>query len=160
RYSDVAAAEFSAFNPFNLITVTPDQALVHTNRPDKTTNVLQHGIHGLSNGAIHQPWPKSPQLNGALEKWMAVESNDPAMLFDALLDQKSYRPEDHSDSSSQFDLEPEHSPIFIRDPTYGTRCSTVVAIDHNGSGIFIERRFAASGSAMGETRLSFSWPTS
>ena len=160
QYCDIAAAEYSDFNPFNLITVTQDEALAHSNRPDKSASILGHGIHGLSNGAIHQPWPKSPQLNRALEQWMAEESDDPAMLFDALLDQNSYKPEDHSASSLKSGIEPEHSPIFIVHPTYGTRCSTVVAIDHSGNGIFIERRFAPSGAATGETRLPFSWPTS
>jgi uncharacterized protein with NRDE domain len=155
RYADIGAAEYSDFNPFNLITVAGGEALVHSNRPDKSTNILDHGIHGLSNGTIDQPWPKSPRLNGALETWMAKESNDPAMLFDILLDQNSFERGDRSNTPPQ----PEHSPIFISNPTYGTRCSTVVTIDHNGNGVFTERRFAPSGSAIGETRLSFSWPS-
>ncbi len=159
RYSDIGAAEYSDFNPFNLITVTEGEALVHTNRPDKTMNILHHGIHGLSNGSIHQPWPKSPQLNEALGQWIAQESDDPAILFDCLLDRNTYQSEDRSVPSSPSGFEPQHSAIFMLDPTYGTRCSTVVAIDHSGNGVLMERRFASSGSAIGETRLPFSWPT-
>lgn len=159
RYSDIAGAEYSDFNPFNLITVAEGEALVHTNRPDKTTSMLDRGIHGLSNGDIDQPWPKSPHLNNALAKWIAKESDDPTQLFDYLLDQNTYGPEARSDRSAQSGFEPEHSAIFLLNPVYGTRCSTVVAIDHSGNGVFMERRFASSGSAIGETRLSFSWPT-
>lgn len=159
RYSDIAAAEYSDFNPFNLITVAEGEAVVRSNRPDRITSVLGHGIHGLSNGMIQQPWPKSPHLNDALAKWIAKGSDDPAMLFDDLLDQNTYRPEGRSGQAAQSELEPEHSSIFILNPRYGTRCSTVVAIDHSGNGVFMERRFASSGSAIGETRLSFSWPT-
>lgn len=158
RYSDIAAAEYSEFNPFNLITVARGEALVHTNRPDKITRVLEPGIHGLSNGDIHHPWPKSPQLNDALARWIHGEADDPATLFDDLLDRTTYGPVDRSGRSARSGLEPEHSAIFIRNPTYGTRCSTVVAIDHRGDGLFIERRFAPSGSTIGETRLPFSWP--
>ena len=156
QYTDIAAAEYSDFNPFNLITVAQGEARVHSTRPDKSMNILGHGVHGLSNGMIRQPWAKSPQLNGALEQWMEYGSNDPSILFEYLLDQNTHEP---AGFSAQSGLQPEHSPIFIRNPTYGTRCSTVVAIDRNGNGIFIERRFAASGIQTGESRLPFSWPT-
>lgn len=59
---------------------------------------------------------------------------------------------------SDIPQEPHQSPIFIRDPIYGTRCSSVVAIDRMGRGHFIERRFTASGEADGDTILTFSWP--
>mgnify|MGYP003637059210 FL=1 len=157
-YADIGAADYADFNPFNLITVTPDEALVHSNRPDKTITILDHGIHGLSNGPVDQPWQKSPHLNHALGKWIATESDDPALLFDDLLDRNSYEPKDRARPVAQSGPEPQHSAIFMLDPVYGTRCSTVVAIDHNGRGLFLERRFASSGAVTGESRLSFSWP--
>ena len=43
------------------------------------------------------------------------------------------------------------------DAVYGTRCSTVVAIDRDGQGVMVERRFAANGDTTGETSLTFSW---
>ncbi|WP_417592999.1 NRDE family protein [Parasphingorhabdus sp.] len=159
KYADIAAADYADFNPFNLITVTQGEARVHTNRPDKITKPLDHGVHGLSNGSIHQPWAKSPHLNEMLGQWIAKQSDDPVMLLDGLLDRNSYESRDPSSPVIQSDPEPENSAIFMCDPIYGTRCSTVVAIDHDGNGIFIERRFAPSGSAIGQTRLSFAWPT-
>ena len=158
RYSDIAAIDYADFNPFNLITVTQGEARVHSNRPDQITSALDHGIHGLSNGSIHQPWAKSPHLNETLRQWIAEESDDPTILFDGLLDRNSYEPRNSVRPSSPSGPEPENSAIFMCNPVYGTRCSTVVAIDHDGNGVFIERRFAASGSAIGETRLSFAWP--
>ena len=47
------------------------------------------------------------------------------------------------------------SPVFIRNPQYGTRCSTVVTIDAAGHGRIFERRFDAAGTATGETELTF-----
>jgi uncharacterized protein with NRDE domain len=157
-YADIGATDYANFNPFNLITVTPHEALVHSNRPDKTVKILEHGIHGLSNGPVYQPWQKSPHLNQSLAKWIATGSDDPALLFDGLLDRHSYEPKDPSRPSPQAGPEPRNSAIFILNPVYGTRCSTVVAIDHSGKGVFLERRFAASGSVVGKSRLSFSWP--
>ena len=54
--------------------------------------------------------------------------------------------------------EPPLSPIFIRNPIYGTRCSTLVAVDEQGNGFISERRYTSAGEVAGETALSFLWP--
>ena len=47
------------------------------------------------------------------------------------------------------DLSPEWarklSAPFVLDPTYGTRCSTVLTIGHDGALLMTERRFDANG---------------
>lgn len=48
-------------------------------------------------------------------------------------------------------------PVFIENQVYGTRCSTVVAVDHRGQGRIIERRFDAAGSVSGESDIDFRW---
>jgi uncharacterized protein with NRDE domain len=48
--------------------------------------------------------------------------------------------------------------VFVRNAVYGTRCSTVVAIDARGQGVIAERRFDAEGRRAGQTRLAFGWP--
>lgn len=158
RHANIGAAKSADFNPFNLITVEKNEAFVHANRPGIVRRVLSPGVHGLSNGPIDRPWPKSPHLNAALEAWMAAESEDPMLLFDNLLDETTYAPKNDSVSTTPSKSEPEHSAVFIRNPIYGTRCSTVVAIDNDGNGQIIERRYVPSGASSGETRLSFSWP--
>lgn len=158
RYADLASTQYADFNPFNLITVEGDQAIIHSSRPHQESALLEPGVHGLSNGPIDSPWPKSPHLNGQLDAWLAADRDDPEQLLDSLHNPRTFGPETGSDRSQQTELEPQHSPIFIRSPTYGTRCSTVVAITHAGEGVILERRFAPSGEAMGETCLSFSWP--
>ena len=47
------------------------------------------------------------------------------------------------------------SAAFIRGGAYGTRASTVVAIDHDGRGVIVERRFGPNGHFTGETMLRF-----
>ena len=51
------------------------------------------------------------------------------------------------------------SPIFTRNPIYGTRCGTVVAIGEDGRGLIAERRFDPEGAVSGETVLEFAWPS-
>ncbi len=157
-YSDVPAADFSDFNPFNLITVVGDQALVHSNRPDSVSHGLEPGLYGLSNGPLDRPWPKSGYLNNFMQQWLDKDAEHPELLLDALLDEKTHHSQQETPSDKGSAFEPEYSPIFIRNPVYGTRCSTVVAVDHNGEGSMVERRYAPSGQSTGQTALSFSWP--
>lgn len=157
-YSDLSGTDFSDFNPFNLITVDGEEALVHSNRPDSISVTLTPGIHGLSNGPLDRPWPKSGHLNQVLANWMEKGSDDPAILLNALTDQTIFPPARPLDTVGQSALEPEHSGVFICNPVYGTRCSTVVAIDDQGAGMIIERRYAPSAQSTGETNLTFSWP--
>ncbi|WP_430427361.1 NRDE family protein [Parasphingorhabdus sp.] len=160
RYADLASTQYADFNPFNLITVEGDQAIIHSSRPRQESIVLEPGVHGLSNGPVDSPWPKSPHLNAQLDAWLAADRDHPEQLLDSLSDPRTFEPETVSSPPGPTELEPQHSAIFIRNPAYGTRCSTVVAIDQAGGGMILERRFAPSGEAIGESKLSFSWPNS
>ncbi|AMO72731.1 NRDE family protein [Sphingorhabdus sp. M41] len=158
RYSDLSGVSFSDFNPFNLITVEEGEALVHSNRPDAVSKRLEPGIHGLSNGSLQNPWAKAKHLNAALDDWLHNASENSADLLDLLTDRSTYPLTTAGNNQSPAQLEPASSGIFILNPVYGTRCSTVVAIDHQGNGSIIERRYSASAIATGQDRLSFTWP--
>ncbi len=47
------------------------------------------------------------------------------------------------------------SSPFIVSPTYGTRCSTVVTIDHGNQVRLIERSFDPAGNVTGEVDFRF-----
>ncbi|MEH6758498.1 MAG: NRDE family protein [Parasphingorhabdus sp.] len=158
RYSSLNATDFSDFNPFNLITVAGNKALIHSNRPHARSHILAPGIHGLSNGPIDKPWRKSGYLNSTLAAWIENESSNPGILLENLRDQTTFPLAPDAEPNSVSSLEPQNSAVFIRNPVYGTRCSTVVAIDHQGAGMITERRYAPSGKSTGDTRLSFTWP--
>jgi uncharacterized protein with NRDE domain len=157
--ADLDAVPFADFNPFNLVTIANGEARVHSNRPESVSRLLAPGIHGLTNGPLDKPWPKAKHLNAALEGWLQSRAEDPAELLEALTSRSTYPLTHGVDSGSQMQLEPENSGIFIQNPLYGTRCSTVVAIDHAGQGSIWERRYTASSASIGEDRLTFSWPS-
>ena len=50
-------------------------------------------------------------------------------------------------------IETALSPAFIRGEAYGTRASTIIAVDHAGRGFIHERRFGPGGVFAGETIL-------
>ncbi|MET0249117.1 MAG: NRDE family protein [Sphingobium sp.] len=159
RYGDARTAALGNFNPFNLIVVDRDHARFLTNRPDPLVTDLMPGLYGLSNGALDAPWPKTLALKAALLDWTTAGAHEPETLFDALgaetLPDAGIAPRAPSDIAD----EAAASPIFIRHPVYGTRCSSVVAIDRDGRGLFVERRFDARGAVVGDSRINFAWPT-
>jgi len=168
-HDDPLRIDPTAFNPFNLIIADPAQARFLTNRPIRRTllgrrvrpimpQLLASGIHGLSNGALDAPWPKTLQLEMAMRDWLAQDGDDPAALFDALRSETLRPLGAPPDQPSDVPQEARQSPVFIRDPVYGTRCSTVVAIGADGGGEIIEQRFDAAGEPAGRSRFAFRWP--
>ncbi|WP_421837894.1 NRDE family protein [Novosphingobium sp.] len=133
-------------NPFNLFMAEPESAWHLTNHPRPQRRALAPGIHGLSNGPHHAPWAKTRALEAALGAWLEMGEDDPAALFAALADRTELAGEGP---------DPRFSGVFIRNPLYGTRCSTVLTIAANGAARIIERRFDAAGQTTGETDLSF-----
>ncbi|HQV03715.1 MULTISPECIES: NRDE family protein [unclassified Novosphingobium] len=142
-----APAEIETMNPFNLWLVDQERLQFVSNHPVPEHMELEAGIHGLSNGAHGDRWFKTARLEAALAEWFATDAA-PEVLFDALADR----------TPQSADPEDAFSSVFIRNPTYGTRCSTVVLVDAQGYGRITERRFDASGERTEETALQFGWP--
>ena len=138
-------------NPFNLFTASADRAWFHTNHPAVERRELPPGIHGLSNGAFDDPWAKTRALEQALAGWLEAGQDDTAPLFAALSD-RTLRPVDAADGPS-----PDFSGVFIANPLYGTRASTLVLVDANGRGRIIERGFDAEGRIKSDIALTFDW---
>ena len=142
-----------AYNPVNLIQIAGDQARFLSNRPEPIRTSLSSGLYGLSNGTLDEPWPKTLRLKSILLDWLTVDADNPELLLDGL--REEILPDIGLDPTAPSDVpqEPNHSPIFIRNAVYGTRCSSVVAIDRDGRGVFVERRFNAEAKVEGQTKL-------
>jgi uncharacterized protein with NRDE domain len=149
-----SVSDGSTMNPFNLLLADGEQARILSNYPAPEEHVLAPGVHGLSNGAFSRPWPKARRLCEDLGGWLAHDAKDFGSLFSALRSEAPFPEEDREGDGP----EPAFSGVFIRNETYGTRCSTVVAVSHSGSGTIVERRFSPDGADAGETALAFAWP--
>ncbi|HAF40694.1 MAG TPA: hypothetical protein DCG90_02850 [Sphingobium sp.] len=158
RYGDAEQAALEDFNPFNLVLVDGASAHFLTNRPAPMRAALTPGLYGLSNGALDAPWPKTLALKEGLLGWLTGGAEQPERLFDILrredLPDAGIAPTAPSDAPD----EAAASPIFIRNAIYGTRCSTIVAIDAEGRGRIMERRFDRHGAQNGEDGIAFRWP--
>jgi uncharacterized protein with NRDE domain len=157
-YAQPDAAALADFNPFNLFLATAEELRFLTNRPEPVRATLSPGIYGLSNGTLDEPWPKTLALKAALLDWLNGGENRTDALFAALASETLPEAGLHPLAASDIPAEPRETPPFIRNPVYGTRCSTVIAIDAQGYGTIEERRFTDSAQPAGSTRLTFAWP--
>lgn len=153
------AAHAADYRPFNLLTFDARAGYYLGNRPAACMQAVTPGVHALSNAAFDTPWPKTCALVACVEHWIAADGEDFAPLFDALADERLAPDAALPDTGVGIELERRLSPAFIRATEYGTRASTVVAIDRAGAGIIVERRFGPDGVPSGETTLRFGQST-
>ncbi|KRA51611.1 NRDE family protein [Pseudoxanthomonas sp. Root630] len=147
----LVAAE--SFAPFNLVLADDTTCEYLSNYPIPRRIPLAPGVHGLSNGDLDEPWPKTVALKARLAAWIAAGDENADPLWKALADETSAPDERLPDTGVGLELERMLSPAFIRDARYGTRASTLIAIDHAGHGWISERRFGPDGVFEGETTL-------
>ncbi len=140
--------------PFNLLLADGQDVMYLGNHPAHQQRLMP-GVHGMSNGALDAPWPKTLRLMNAVAAWCEAGGNDLAPLWQALADE--HRPADSALPDTGIGLERERwlSPAFIRGDDYGTRASTLVLIDAQGHGQIHERRFGPLGALAGQTQLPF-----
>lgn len=147
----LVAAE--SFAPFNLVLVDATTCEYLSNYPTPRRIPLAPGVHGLSNGDLDEPWPKTVALKARLATWIAAGDDGVDPLWKALADETPAPDDRLPDTGVGLELERRLSPAFIRDARYGTRASTLIAIDHAGHGWISERRFGPDGVFEGETTL-------
>lgn len=136
RYAAPQTDVLGDFNGFTVMMAAPGGAMLLTNRPAPTIAPLPVGVHTLANMAVGTHCPRADRLAAVMHGWNASANAEPDVLLDAMT----------------HEAEP---PLFLRNPAYGTRCSTLVLVDALGMGRIIERRYDKGGTPDGETALSF-----
>jgi uncharacterized protein with NRDE domain len=140
------SGDVTAMNPFNLWLAGSDELEFVTNHPSAQRISLEPGIHGLSNGPREERWFKTARLEAALADWL-----DDDQPLTALLDPLADGSRDPADGDNPF------AAVFIGNASYGTRCSSVIAVNAAGQGTIIERSFDALGAQTGTVELGFDW---
>lgn len=142
------------YRPFNLLLVDADACTWVGNLPQVRMASPERGVHVLSNAELDTPWPKAKRLGACLRGWIDGGGDaDFEALFAALADDTVYPDAQLPDTGIGLERERWLSSAFIRGEDYGTRASTVVALDHEGGGTIVERRWGPMGVALGETRI-------
>jgi uncharacterized protein with NRDE domain len=156
---------------FNLLLNDADSLWYASNRAPRFAATLQPGIYGLSNLLLDTPWPKLTRVREKFAQWLetAAASNAPApdadreRLFAMLADRTRSLPDSPAGARplpAEW-VEVLSSP-FVVHPVFGTRCSTLVMIGHDGSLCIQERRFGPDGAITGQNGWRLApgeWPT-
>jgi uncharacterized protein with NRDE domain len=119
------------YNGFNLL-IGDTSALYYYSNRGGASITLEPGVHGLSNHLLNTPWPKvtrgKKRLTSIIESAQHQIPNRLSLLLQSLEPAPDHQlPE----TGVGYAREKMLSPIFIASPDYGTRCSTILMMDHS-----------------------------
>lgn len=145
------------YSGFNLLLMDQDSLWYASNRAEHFAKPLSPGIYGLSNQFLDTPWPKLQRVRRGFDPLVRQGGELPK---DALLTILADRTQAGvNDELPKTGLAPEWEQLlsspFIRNEDYGTRCSTVVLLEHSGAVSLLERRFDPLGTTLSDTELTF-----
>ena len=139
---------------FNLL-VSDGKALAYLSNRGPRARELEPGIYGLSNATLDTPWTKVERSKRRLEQLVDTADSDDAELLELLGNRERGPIEEAAHDRLPPEVAHAITAPFIVQPDYGTRCSTVVRAGPDRRWGLVERRFDATGQAIGESRYVF-----
>ncbi len=139
-YLNEVAQNGHGYNGFNLICDDGIDMYYYGNY-QKGVHKITPGLHGLSNALLNTPWPKVQRGISKLEEVIKSNQIEEAALFDILYDDIKAPDNQLPDTGVGYEKEKMLSPMFIKSNNYGSRCSTIVLIAHDGTVSFAERTY-------------------
>lgn len=128
------------YNGFNLITGNVNE-LFYLSNYKKGIDRIADGFHGLSNHLLNTPWPKVERGKEKLRTILEQPSIIIDSLFEAMYDEQIAVDNQLPATGLPLERERALSSMFIKTPNYGSRCSTVIMVDHQDHVLFAERIF-------------------
>jgi uncharacterized protein with NRDE domain len=156
RYLAQLAPVARSYGGFNLLLGGPESLLYYSNRGDVPPRTLAPGIYGLSNHWLDTPWPKLTRTRARFAALLGHAAVVIEELFALLGDRSTVGDADLPHTGLPGDWERAVSAPFVVHEQYGTRCSTVVLMAHDGRTVVQERRFDPDGVQSGVSRFAFS----
>jgi uncharacterized protein with NRDE domain len=150
EYLREVAGRASEYGGFNLL-VGNRQKLHFLNAVDPTPLRLKAGVYGVSNAGLDTPWPKLLKAKAALSEHL--DDPQPEALFAFLADAETAADGELPSTGVGLATEKLLSSVFIASPNYGTRASTVLIANADGSRRLIEHSFGPYGGRLGEVDL-------
>ncbi|MFY0728350.1 NRDE family protein [Pseudomonas sp. NFX15] len=147
--TDVVARspEYAGFN----LLLGNSHELWHFNARESQAVMLQPGVYGLSNASLDTPWPKLLKAKAALSEVLA--DPQPQALLALLGDAQAAPFADLPDTGVGLATETLLSSVFIASQSYGTRASTALIVQADGTRQMVERSFGPFGGHLGEVEI-------
>ncbi|WP_256586608.1 NRDE family protein, partial [Pseudomonas sp. HMWF011] len=123
---------------FNLLVGTRDE-LWHYNANDTEPTLLKADVYGLANAGLDTPWPKLVKAKAAFSA--VLENPEPEALLGILSDPQTAPFAELPDTGIGLATESLLSSVFIASPSYGTRASTALIVNADGTRRMLERSF-------------------
>ncbi len=150
EYLQEVAARAAEYGGFNLL-VGNREELHFLSAIDLAPQRLGEGVYGISNAGLDTPWPKLLKAKAALTA--ELDDPQPEKLFRFLADPQTAPVTELPDTGVGLATETLLSSVFIASLTYGTRASTVLIVNADGSRRIVEHSFGPYGGRLGEVEL-------
>ena len=143
------AERANRYRGYNLLLTDGDKLYCASNRGE-SISCLPPGVHGVSNGPLDSDWPKVKRGCQLLAKAIGHSEPSPEQLLELLRDRTQPADGDLPDTGVGLEWERLLSTIAIdgtlagRD--YGTRSASVLLLDTQGRGQFVEHSRLDDGS--------------
>lgn len=148
-------ATAETYNGFSLL-ASAGAELCFISNHDGEPQTLQPGVYGLSNHLLDTSWPKVQIGKAKLERLLDVDPMTPDSLLDMMHDTTPASDEHLPETGIGKDRERLLSSLFINAAGYGTRSSTALLVERDGTrGVFVERTFDGNGCESGTVRHEF-----
>ena len=141
------------YNAFNIL-VSDGESLGIYESESGSAQLLEPGVHALSNHLLDTPWPKVKAGKSRLSRALAALPDD-TPLREQLRDDRPAPDAELPRTGVSLAWERMLSSAFIRAPGYGTRCSTVITRDRHGWAHFTESTWNEVGIETGRVVETF-----
>src|SRR5690606_24175966 len=122
--------------------------LWHYNCAQDLIQQLPAGVYGLSNAQLDTPWPKVLRAKAALTA--CLTDPQPAALLALLTDDDPADADQLPDTGVGLATERLLSSVFIASGHYGTRASTALIVQADGTRRLVERSYGPKGAVLGD----------
>ncbi|MER2126086.1 NRDE family protein [Solibacillus sp.] len=116
-------------------------ALHHYNNVVDEHHIVPPGVHSVSNATLNTAWPKARFAKEVLQTAITAETVDTTDLISLLANEQIAPDETLPNTGVGIHLERALSAAFVNLPNYGTRCSTAITFQQNGTIQLLERTY-------------------
>ena len=149
----LGVSEQGRFAAVTNLLLSDGESLHYASNRGPQAQSLAPGVYGLSNHLLDSPWPK---LIAARQRFSEALQSLPASqaFFDILRDDEIVPDDQLPNTGVPLEWERRLSAIFVRSPEYGTRASTLVAVNAQKTPFFEERSFGPNGQPLQSSVIS------
>ncbi|MDO6514930.1 MULTISPECIES: NRDE family protein [unclassified Neptuniibacter] len=152
HYLQQLASEQMEFSDFNLL-LGDQSGFYYASNKRTETQKLEPGLYALSNALLDTPWPKVRHVKTQLSHAIKNKNLDIESLIGIMSDQTQAAIEQLPDTGVSPEWEKILSSIFIKTSNYGTRATTVLLQEKDGTTQILEQSYGADGKISRQEQL-------